>query len=175
MLPKISRSSGYQLLSRLYISRQLARRATRFRSSRREEKVTLGRTHFVSSHSLLPLASPRYTRYTYLPEEHHGTMASVYQRRSVCIWMELTPSPSITSTSFGWVVPFLESGIVRPSRCVIVRSKPSNASYQRRLLLPSLSSIPSAVLFTLRFNLDRSPQLIVSPVIPIPLLDRMRN
>jgi len=39
----------------------------------------------------------------------------------------LTPSPSITSTSFGCVVPFLDKGIVRPSKCVMVRSNPSKA------------------------------------------------
>ena len=40
-------------------------------------KVFKTKTHFLSSHSLLPLASLHCTRYTCLPEGHHGTMASI--------------------------------------------------------------------------------------------------
>ena len=50
-------------------------------------EVFTTKTHFLSSHSLLPLASPRCTRYTYPPEEHHGKMASGYQRDPIYVLM----------------------------------------------------------------------------------------
>jgi hypothetical protein len=135
VLPKIFSSSGCQLLLRRPF--QGSCENTHF-GSRKEGKVKLSSTHFLSSHSLLPLASPRCTRYTCLPGVHHGTMASVHQRGIHENTNELTPSPSITSTSFGCVVPFLDRGIVRPSRCVIVLSKPSNACFQRVFMAQSL-------------------------------------
>jgi len=70
---------------------------------------------------------------------------------------KLTPSPSITSTSFGCVVPFLEMGIVRPSRCVIVLSKPSNAYDQYPLNLMTFQSLPLRIRSSSIFLAHKEP------------------
>ena len=111
---------------------------------------------------------------------------------------KLTPSPSMTSTSFGCVVPCLDMGIVRPSRCVIVLSKPSNAYHQCPIKLMTFQSLPlhvrsssiflpnqeppslPTVIARHRITLARLPQLC-SPFSPrllspdLPLLDQVIN
>ncbi len=49
------------------------------------------------------------------------------QTSATKVLIRLTPSPSMTSTSPGWVVPFRPKEIVRPSRWVKVLSNPSRA------------------------------------------------